>query len=57
MNREKIKKFLADPTVRESLKKGNIEQVALMASSVGNLAKDPDLRELSVRLMKSSRAK
>lgn len=52
MNRDKIKKFLADPTVKKSLKDGDVEKVAMMASSLGNLSRDADLRELSTKLMK-----
>lgn len=52
MNRDKIEKFLANPTVKKSLKDGDVEQVAMMASSLGNLSRDADLRELSTKLMK-----
>lgn len=50
MNRDKIKKFLADPTVKKSLKDGDVEKVAMMASSLGNLSRDADLRELATKL-------
>jgi|LakMenEpi03Aug12_release.lakeMendotaPanAssembly.Ray.scaffolds.fasta_scaffold720467_1 hypothetical protein len=51
MYKETIKEFLSNPGVKDALKEGDLELVALLASSVGNLRRDPDLRTLSNFLM------
>lgn len=53
-----LKEFLKDPLVRDAYRDGGIEEVARVASMVGNLEKNQELRqlaeELSMRAFKKS---
>lgn len=45
-----IEEFLRDPLVRQAYREDGIEEVARMASMVGNLENSLPLRELAERL-------
>lgn len=47
MNKEKLKEFLKDPIVRQAYKEDGIEEVARLASMIGNLERDEELRKLA----------
>ena len=51
MNKQTIKEFLADPLVKDALKTDGEAEVGRMAMMVGNLEKNPDLREFGQRMM------
>lgn len=47
MNKAKLKEFLKDPIVRQAYREDGLEEVARLASMIGNLDKDPELRRLA----------
>lgn len=55
MNKAKLKEFMKDPLVRDAYKKDGLEEVARMAAMVGNLDRDPELREIAEILFSRSR--
>jgi hypothetical protein len=57
MNKAKLKEFLKDPLVQEAYEKDGLAEVARLAAMVGNLDRDPELREIAEVLFSRSRDK
>jgi|688.fasta_scaffold2031523_1 hypothetical protein len=51
MNKERLKEFMKDPLVREAYEEDGILEVARLASMIGNLDRDQELREIAAVLM------
>jgi hypothetical protein len=50
MNKQKLKEFMRDPIVAKAYKEGGILEVARLASMIGNLERDSELREIAEKL-------
>jgi hypothetical protein len=55
MNKDSIKKFMADPLVQDALKTDGSAEVGRMAMMIGNLERNQDLREFGQRLLNQAR--
>lgn len=51
MNKLKLKEFMRDPIVARAYKEAGILEVARLASMIGNLDRDPEMRVIAEVLM------